>query len=138
MAEKGMNQTAGQAAQIGAPAPGQTQVVSLSPGQVAGIIALRDEDAIGSSAVDELFELLAGTDEPAAAVAQRRGLLQVRDEEQLDTWCEQAIAAQPQAAEDFRAGKDAALGRLVGAVMKASAGKADAKVTREKLTERLR
>ncbi|MEE8500711.1 MAG: calcium-binding protein [Kiloniellales bacterium] len=37
MAEKGMNQTAGQAAQIGAPAPGQTQVVSLSPGQVAAL-----------------------------------------------------------------------------------------------------
>ncbi len=112
--------------------------LGVSPGQVAGIIALRDEDAIGSSVVDELFELLCKTDEPAAAVAERRGLLQVRDEEQLDTWCEQAIAAQPRAAEDFRAGKDAALGRLVGAVMKASAGKADAKATRDKLTERLR
>jgi len=112
--------------------------LGVSPGQLAGIIGLRDEDAIGSSAVDELFELLTRTDEPAAAVAQRRGLLQVRDEEQLDTWCEQAIAAQPQAVKDFLAGKDAALGRLVGAVMKASGGKADAKGIREKLLARLR
>ena len=111
--------------------------LGASPAQVAGIIALRDEDAIGSSAVEELFDLLCSTDEPAAIVAERRGLLQVRDEDQLDRWCEQAIAAQPHAAEDFRAGKDAALGRLVGAAMKASAGKADAVVVARKLRERL-
>jgi len=112
--------------------------LGVSPDQVAGIIALRAEDAIGSSAVDELFELLCSTDDPAAAVAGHRGLLLVRDEDQLDAWCEQAIAAEPQAARDFLAGKDAALGRLVGAVMKASGGKADAKGIREKLLARLR
>ncbi len=111
--------------------------LGIRPEQVAGIIALRGEEAIGSSAGDELFALLCETDEAAAAVAKRRGLLQVRDEAQLDAWCDDAIAAQPQAAEDFRAGKQAAMGRLVGAVMKASGGQADAKAASTKLVEKL-
>ena len=116
----------------------QVHHLDIGPDQVAGIVALRDEDAIGSSAADELFGLLCETDESAHTVARGRGLLQVRDEGRLDTWCEQAIAAQPQAAADFGAGKDTALGRLVGEVMKLSGGQADAKVVRERLTGRLR
>ena len=49
-----------------------------------------------------------------------------------------AIEAQPQAADDVRGGKDAAIGRLVGAVMKASGGQADAKEVRDRLFARLR
>ena len=108
-----------------------------TPDQVAGVITLRGTDAIGSSAGDELFVLLCETEEAAAAVAQSSGLMQVRDEGRIDAWCDEAIAAQPQAAADFRAGKEAAMGRLVGAVMKASGGQADAKSARAKLAERL-
>jgi len=61
----------------------------------------------------------------------------VRDEGQLDRWCEAAIEAQPQAADDFRSGKAAAIGRLVGQVMKVSRGQADAKAAKEKLTQKL-
>jgi len=111
--------------------------LGIRPDQVGGIIVLRDKDAIGSSAGDELFVLLCETDEAAAAVADRSGLMQVRDEGRLVAWCDQAIAAQPKAADDFRAGKEAAMGRLVGAVMKASGGRADAKAARAKLAERL-
>ena len=111
--------------------------LGIRPDQVAGIITLRGTDAIGSSAGDELFVLLCETDLAAAAVAQRSGLMQVRDESRLVAWCDEAIAAQPHAADDFRAGKEAAMGRLVGAVMKASGGQADAKAARAKLAERL-
>ena len=65
-------------------------------------------------------------------------LIQVRDEGQLDHWCDEALRAQPDAAEDFRGGKDAALGRLVGEVMKLSRGQADARAVREKLAGKLR
>jgi aspartyl-tRNA(Asn)/glutamyl-tRNA(Gln) amidotransferase subunit B len=56
----------------------------------------------------------------------------------LDEWVQQAIAAQPQAAQDFAQGKDAALGRLVGHVMKISRGQADAGVVHATFTKRLR
>jgi aspartyl-tRNA(Asn)/glutamyl-tRNA(Gln) amidotransferase subunit B len=112
--------------------------LGISPQQVAQIIGLRDDQRIGSTAAEELFGLLCETDEDAAAVADRLGLIQVRDEGQLDRWCDEAVAAQPKAAEDFRGGKDAALGRLVGEVMKLSRGQADAAAVREKLAGKLR
>lgn len=112
--------------------------LGITPSQLADLIQLRIKDAIGSSAADALFGLLCETDEPAAPVAERNGLLQVRDEGQLDAWVADAIAAQPQAAEDFAGGKDSAVGRLVGHVMKLSKGQADAKAVTEKLRQRLR
>ena len=56
----------------------------------------------------------------------------------LEGWIEDAIAAQPKAAEDVAAGKDAAIGRLVGHVMKISAGQADAGEISKRLFLRLR
>ncbi len=111
--------------------------LGITPPQVAGLIELRHRERIGSTAADELFGLLCDAGESALAVAEAHGLLQVRDEGRLDQWCAEAIEAQPQAAEDFRAGKQAAIGRLVGHVMKASGGQADARAVRQKLIEKL-
>jgi aspartyl-tRNA(Asn)/glutamyl-tRNA(Gln) amidotransferase subunit B len=77
-------------------------------------------------------------DVDAETLATERGLVQVRDEGQLDAWVDEAIKTQPQAAADFAAGKDAAVGRLVGQVMKASKGQADAAAIQTKLRLKLR
>ena len=71
------------------------------------------------------------------AAAERHGLLVVRDDAALDGWIDQAIAANPQPAADVRAGKMAAVGRLVGAVMKLAGGKADAKTVNERIVAKL-
>ena len=113
------------------------QDLGITPAQVRQVVELRDRDAIGSSAADELFALLCQSDGKAADVAGHNGLLQVRDEGRLAAWCREAIEAQPQAADDVRAGKGAALGRLVGEVMKRSGGQADAKAAREQLAKLL-
>ena len=102
------------------------------------IIALRQQDDIGSSAANALFILLCEKDEDAQTIAEQNGLLQVKDDSQLESWIDTAIQQQPQAAADFSEGKDAAMGRLVGAIMKESKGQADAKVVSAKLRERLR
>ena len=112
--------------------------LGITPEQISQLILLRDSNAIGSSASNELFALLCKTDDDAQPVAERAGLMQVSDEGQLDEWIEQAIQAQPQAADDFSRGKDAALGRLVGEVMKLSRGQAEAKSVQAKLRDRLR
>ena len=112
--------------------------LGITPEQIGQLILLRDSNAIGSTAADELFALLCETDDDARHVAERAGLMQVSDEGQLDTWIEQAIQAQPQAADDFARGKDAALGRLVGEVMKLSQGQAEAKSVHAKLRQTLR
>jgi aspartyl-tRNA(Asn)/glutamyl-tRNA(Gln) amidotransferase subunit B len=112
--------------------------LGIAPRQVAQLLALRSAGEIGSSAADELFALLCETADDARTLAQEHGLIQVRDEAKLAAWVEEAIAEQPQAAADFAAGKDAAAGRLVGAVMKRSGGQADAQAARRRLVERLR
>lgn len=112
--------------------------LGITPRQVAQIIDLRDKNMIGSNSADELFGLLCETDDEALSVAQQRGMIQVRDEGQLDQWVSDAIAALPQATEDYQAGKDAAVGRLVGHVMKASKGQADAKAIQTRFQNRLR
>ena len=55
------------------------------------------------------------------------------DEHALSKWVREAIEAQPQAADDVRHGKDAAIGRLIGEVMKRSGGSADAKAVRSQI-----
>jgi aspartyl-tRNA(Asn)/glutamyl-tRNA(Gln) amidotransferase subunit B len=116
------------------------QELGVNAEQIAGLIRLREDGAINSNALDELFGLLctsehAGAD--PAALAQGRGLILDRDDGVIDAWCDAAIAQQPQAADDVRAGKDAALGRLVGAAMKAAAGRGDASAIRARLLGKL-
>jgi aspartyl-tRNA(Asn)/glutamyl-tRNA(Gln) amidotransferase subunit B len=81
---------------------------------------------------------LCDSDQAAENLADEQGLLQINDDGAIDTWVAEAIGAQPQAADDVRSGKDAAIGRLVGEVMKRSGGAADAKSVREKLLQQLR
>jgi aspartyl-tRNA(Asn)/glutamyl-tRNA(Gln) amidotransferase subunit B len=113
--------------------------LGITPAQIAGIIALRQADEIGSSAADELFGILCDSDAEARAAAQRHNLLQVRDEGAMQAWVDAAISdpANAKSVEDIRGGKLSAIGRLVGAVMKASGGQADAKLAQEKIRETL-
>lgn len=115
--------------------------LGITARQIAQIIQMRDRQMIGSNSADELFGLLCEPDHrdaEAVALATQRGLIQIEDEGQLDRWIDEAIAAQPQAADDYRAGKDVAAGRLVGYVMKQSKGQAGAAAITAKLRQRLR
>ena len=112
--------------------------LGITPRQVAELAALRESGAIGSNNADALFGLLCESDDDAGTLARLHGLLQVRDDAALARWVEEAVAAHPQAASDVRTGKDAALGRLVGHIMKQSGGRADAAAARAALVARLR
>ncbi|MCA9310181.1 MAG: Asp-tRNA(Asn)/Glu-tRNA(Gln) amidotransferase subunit GatB [Phycisphaerales bacterium] len=113
--------------------------LGATPAQVAGIIALRHAGEVGSTAADTLFETLCESEDTAAAAADRLGLRQVRDQGALASWVDAIIAdpAHAQAVADVRAGKMAAVGRLIGGVMALSAGQADARAVRELLLAKL-
>ncbi|MGQ0628839.1 MAG: hypothetical protein ACT4PL_12160, partial [Phycisphaerales bacterium] len=108
--------------------------LGLSAKQAGGLVALRDAGAINNQAVESLFDALSA--DPSAdprRVAESLGLLVVRDDAAIDGWCQKAVAENAQSAADVRGGKDAALGRLVGAAMKHAAGKGDAQTIRARL-----
>jgi aspartyl-tRNA(Asn)/glutamyl-tRNA(Gln) amidotransferase subunit B len=98
---------------------------------------MRESGTLGAQNVDALVAAIAGTGAEAHDAAAAAGLLVVRDDSALDAWIDQAIAANEQAAADVRAGKGAAIGRIVGAVMKLAGGKADAKTVNERIMKRL-
>ncbi|MCB9838506.1 MAG: Asp-tRNA(Asn)/Glu-tRNA(Gln) amidotransferase subunit GatB [Phycisphaeraceae bacterium] len=116
-----------------------TNELGITPAQVAGIIALRQADEIGSSAADDLFGILCESEAEARAEAERHNLLQVRDEGAMQAWVDAALGdpANAKVVEDIRGGKMSAIGRLIGAVMKASGGQADAKLAQAKIKETL-
>ena len=80
--------------------------------------------------------MLTSGDEPAVIV-RREGLTQVADAGALGAMVEQAIAANPKAVADFKAGKTAAAKALVGQVMKASGGKANPAMVDRLVQEKL-
>ena len=112
--------------------------IGISAANVAGILVLREQGAIGPQSVDPLFgALCGGCADSAKSVAEKMGFIVVRDEGQLNAWVDAAIAANEAAANDVRAGKMAAIGRIVGAVMKLSGGKVDAKSVNDAIKSRL-
>lgn len=114
--------------------------LGITPEQAAGLAGLRESGSLSNQTAEALFDLLcepANRGRDAADLASERGLLTVRDDAALAAWVDEAIAQNPQAASDVRTGKQQAIGRLVGAVMKLAGGKADAAGVREALLRKL-
>lgn len=110
---------------------------ALTPAALAELVALVDDGVINGPTAKELLpEVFAKGGSPRAIVAER-GLAQVSDVSALEAFIAQAFAENPKSVEDFRAGKKAAAGFLVGQVMKLSKGKADPKQVGRLVAERL-
>ncbi|MBI3216405.1 MAG: Asp-tRNA(Asn)/Glu-tRNA(Gln) amidotransferase subunit GatB [Mycobacterium sp.] len=103
----------------------------ITPAQVATVITLIDDGKLSNKLGRQVVEgVLAGEGEPEA-VMQARGLAVVRDDSLIQAAVDEALAANPDIAEKIRGGKVQAAGAVVGAVMKATKGQADAARVRE-------
>ena len=109
----------------------------ITPEQVARVAALVADGSLNDKLARQTIEgVLAGEGDPDTVV-EKRGLKVVSDEGALGTAVDEAIAANAAIADKIRGGKVAAAGALVGAVMKATRGQADAARVRELILERL-
>jgi len=99
--------------------------IAFSPAHLAKLIALTDSKAINSTVAKEVFEVMFAEDVDPETYVEEKGLKMVSDEGALRKTVEEVIAANPQSVEDYRNGKDRAIGFLVGQTMKAMKGKAD-------------
>jgi aspartyl-tRNA(Asn)/glutamyl-tRNA(Gln) amidotransferase subunit B len=115
----------------------EASVLPISPAQVARVVELvgtgKLSTALARQAVDGVLE----TGDDVDAVVAQRGLALVSDSGALTEAADAAIAANPDVADKVRGGKVAAVGALVGAVMKSTRGQADAAAVRSILLERL-
>ena len=111
--------------------------LSITPAQVARISELVAAGTLNDRlARDVIDAVLAGEGAPDEVV-EARGLAVVSDDSALTATIDEAIAANPEVAAKIRDGKTAAASVLVGAVMKATRGKADAARVRELILQRL-
>ena len=109
----------------------------VTAADVARVEALVAEGQVNDKLARQVLEgVLAGEGSPDAVVAAR-GLAVVSDDSALGAAVDAAIEADPDAAQKIRDGKVAAAGALVGAVMKATRGSADAARVRELILDRL-
>ena len=109
----------------------------VSPAQVARVAGLVESGQLNDKLARQVLEgVLAGEGSPDEVVAAR-GLAVVSDESALTGAIDDAIAANPEVAAKIAGGKTAAVGVLVGAVMEATRGQADAGRARELILRRL-
>ncbi|MDX1884903.1 Asp-tRNA(Asn)/Glu-tRNA(Gln) amidotransferase subunit GatB [Mycolicibacterium sp. 120270] len=109
----------------------ELDALNITPAQVAAVVALVDEGKLSNKLARQVVEgVLAGEGEPAEVMAAR-GLELVRDDSLIQAAVDEALAANPDIVEKIRGGKVQAAGAIVGAVMKATKGQADAARVRE-------
>jgi aspartyl-tRNA(Asn)/glutamyl-tRNA(Gln) amidotransferase subunit B len=111
--------------------------LAITPAQVARVSELVRAGTINDKLARQVFDgVLAGEGDPDAVIAAR-GLAVVSDDSALLEAVDAAISANPDIAAKIREGKTAAAGALVGEVMKATRGRADANRARELILQRL-
>jgi aspartyl-tRNA(Asn)/glutamyl-tRNA(Gln) amidotransferase subunit B len=109
----------------------ELDALPISPAQVAAVVKLLDDGKLASQLARQVVEgVLAGEGEPEQVMTDR-GLAVVRDDLLIQAAVDEALAANPDIVEKIRGGKVAAAGAIVGAVMKATKGQADAARVRE-------
>lgn len=101
--------------------------------RLAELLELAESGKINRKQAREVFDEIWKTGEAPAAVVEKRGMVQVSDEGQLEEWAKAAIAANPKAVADYQKGNKAAIGALVGGVMKLSKGKANPRIISQML-----
>jgi len=110
---------------------------SVSAAELAALLRLVAGGAISGTNAKEVFAEHFGSGAPVASIVERRGFHQISDAGVVGAAVEQVIATNPAAVADYRSGTTAAIGFLVGQVMKATRGQANAAMVQAALRERL-
>lgn len=109
----------------------------VSPEQLAELLELIDKGTISGKIAKNVIEEMFVSGKDASVIVKEKGLAQISDEGALGAIVDQVIAANPQSVEDFRAGKERAIGFLVGQIMKATKGQANPGLVNKLLKEKL-
>jgi aspartyl-tRNA(Asn)/glutamyl-tRNA(Gln) amidotransferase subunit B len=111
--------------------------VKVTPQGLGELIKLIDKGTISIKIAKTVFKEMIETGKSPDKIVEEKGLVQISDEGELKRIVDEVIAANPQSVADFKAGKDKAIGFLVGQLMKATKGKANPGVVNELLRDAL-
>ncbi|MFI2857983.1 Asp-tRNA(Asn)/Glu-tRNA(Gln) amidotransferase subunit GatB [Paenibacillus sp. JSM ZJ436] len=100
----------------------QVPITGQALGEMIGLI---EKGTISSKIAKTVFKTMLESGKLPQQIVEEQGLVQISDEGAIKTIVEQVVASHPQSVEDYKAGKQKAIGFLVGQVMKESKGKAN-------------
>jgi aspartyl-tRNA(Asn)/glutamyl-tRNA(Gln) amidotransferase subunit B len=105
----------------------------VRPEDLADLVKLVASGTILTPAAKEVFSEMFKSGEKPEGIVERKGLKAGTSPDDLERWCREAIAGDPRAAAEFRAGKESAINAFKGPVMRAAKGKANPKTVDETL-----
>ena len=110
-----------------------------TPSRLAEVINMVDEGTMGRSlASQQLFPLVVQhPSKTARTLAEEFQLVQVGNEDELQSWIQQALDKYPEKVQEYRGGKKGIIGLFMGEVMRLSQGKADPKITSQLIQKAL-
>ena len=111
--------------------------IALTPKNLTEMIALIEDGTISSKQAKKVFTVLIEKGGEAKSVVKELGMEQISDPAVLTEMITEVLDANPQSIEDFKNGKDRAVGFLVGQVMKKSKGQANPKMVNQILVEEM-
>ena len=112
--------------------------LKFKPAAILELVALVDSGKISSKIAQDVFAEMFASGAAPATIVEQRGWAQVSDTGAIEQFCNDAIAANPKSAGDFKTGNVNALNFLKGQVMKASKGKANPALVGEILERKLK
>lgn len=109
----------------------------VSPEQLGELVAFIAKGEISGKMAKDIFAKMLETGDSAAAIIDREGLRQISDTGALEKIVDDVIASNPKQVEQYKSGKTAVIGYLVGQVMKLSKGQANPAAVNELLKAKL-
>lgn len=109
----------------------------VTPRDLCEVAALIDSGTISNTIARELLAILADTGGSPEEVARQRGLIQVSNSQAVEQIVAAVLDAHPKQVAEYKSGKQAVVGFLIGQVMRKTGGRTNPKVVREVLTKKL-
>ena len=109
----------------------------MAPEHLAALVKLVDEGIISGKQGKEVFAMAVETGKNPADLVKETGMAQLSNTDELNTFVQQVIAANPKEAERYQAGETKLQGFFVGQIMKVSSGKANPQLVNELLRKYL-
>ncbi|HKK44128.1 MAG TPA: Asp-tRNA(Asn)/Glu-tRNA(Gln) amidotransferase subunit GatB [Balneolaceae bacterium] len=113
------------------------QEFPIKEGRLAGLVELREDDKINSSAMTEIYNAMLEEEKEAEALAKEMNLIQVSDTGFIEPIVDEVIEGHPDEVQRYKDGKKGLIGFFIGQVMQRSQGKANPNMVRELISERL-
>ncbi len=110
---------------------------NIVPENLGKLILLIKNNTISSKIAKDIFEVLLTENKDPELIVKEKGLVQITDNNEIEQIVDRVISENSQSVEDYKAGKDRAIGFLVGQAMKLSKGKANPKIVTDMILSKI-